>query len=113
LHCGWVVTKLTKSYVAGVADVASESVSFVIVVKNPVSSMPTACWAVAWGRYRMLPSQSTSDRCLVVGAMFASILTTCSHSTEEREVLEKFKFSTLFALFSLSCFVGFLDLMFN
>ena len=88
LHCERVVTKLTKSYVAGVADVASESVSFVIVVKNPVSSMPTACWAVAWGRYGMLPSQSTSDRCLSVGAMFASILTTCSHSAKEWEVCE-------------------------
>ena len=84
-----------------------------IVVKNPVNSMPTACWAIAWGRYRMLPSQSTSDRCVVVGAMFASILATSSSSTEEREVLEKFEFSTLFALFSLSRFVGFLDLMFN
>ena len=84
-----------------------------IVVKNPVSSMPTACWAVAWGRYGMLPSQSTSDRCLSVGAMFASILTTCSHSTKEWEVLKEFDFSTLFALFSLSRFVGLVDLIVN
>ena len=84
-----------------------------IVVKNPVSSMPTACWAVAWGRYWMLPSQSTSDRCLSVGAMFASILTTCSHSTKEWEVLKEFDFSTLFALFSLSRFVGLVDLIVN
>ena len=73
-----------------------------IVVKNPVSSMPTACWTVAWGGYGILPSQSTSDRCLSVGTMFASILATCSHSTEEREVLKEFDFSTLFTLFSLS-----------
>ena len=82
MHCVGVIAKLTEGYVAGVADVASESVSFVIVVKNPVSSMPTACWAVAWDRYRMLPSQSTSDRCVVVGAMFASILATCSLSAK-------------------------------
>ena len=113
LHCWWVVIELTKSYIAWVANITSEPVSFVVMIENPFSGMPTTCWTVASWRYRVGASQSSSDCRLFVGAMFASILTTCSHSTEEREVLEKFKFSTLFALFSLSCFVGFLDLMFN
>jgi len=72
------------------------------MIEYPFGGMPTTCWTLSSWRYRVVASQSASDCRLLVGAMFASILATCSHSAEEWEVFEKFDFSTLFALFSLS-----------
>ena len=106
LHCWWVIIELTKSYVAWVANVTSEPVSFVVMIENPCSGMPTTRWTVASWRYRVVASQSSSDCRLFVGAMFASILATCSLSAKEWKVLEEFDFSTLFALFCFAIFVS-------
>ena len=98
VHCVGVIVKFTKGYGAWIAYVTSKLVSFVVMIENPFSGMPTTCWTVASWRYRVGASQSSSDCRLFVGAMFASILATCSRSAKEWKLVEWFDFSTFFAL---------------
>ena len=72
-----------------------------IVVKNPFSGMPTTSWAISRNWHWIIASQSASDCRLFVGAMFASILATCSLSAKEWKLVEWFDFSTFFALLGL------------